>query len=115
MKKILMIDDEQMVLDAVETILEEMSFDVTTCSNAPDGLEIALSEDFDLILMDIRMPSMTGAELTERVLDAKPDTKILILTGYPGDPFARRAMEAGAVGLVRKPFEIAKILSYLED
>lgn len=113
MKRILMIDDEEAILEVVKTILEDMEFEVVTHSAAPAGLAEALANDFDLILVDIRMPDLNGAEVTERLLAAKPTARVLLVTGYPGDPIAHRALQAGAIGLMRKPFEIAKIIELL--
>ena len=114
-KKVLVIDDEQMMLDAVKTILEEMGHQVTCFSSSAGGEKTALENDFDLILMDIHMPEKNGAEITETVLKAKPEAKILVITAHPHDPLAKRALDAGVKGLVKKPFDIGKILEFLRD
>ena len=114
-KIILLIDDEQIMLDAVKTILEEMDHQVECFSSSVEGLKSALNNDFDLILTDIRMPELNGAELTEAVLKEKPDAKILVITAHPQNPLAKRALDAGAKCLVKKPFDIGKILEFLRD
>lgn len=113
-KKVLVIDDEQMVLDAIETILEEMGYDVECFSDSVAGQESATGDDYDLILTDIHMPVRNGAELTEAILNEKPDARILVITAHPHDPLAKRALDAGAKALVKKPFDIGKILEHLE-
>jgi len=55
-----------------------------------------------------------GAEIAEAVLSRKPEARILVITAYPNDPLVQRAITAGAVGLLKKPFEIAKILDFLK-
>ncbi len=115
MKRILFIDDEKQILDSVQLILETMGYQVVTHETATEGLQTALNDSFDLILVDIRMPEMNGAEVTEEILRNKPQASVLVLTVYPSDPLARRALESGACGLVRKPFEVAKILEHLEE
>ncbi len=112
-KSMLVIDDEPMILDAIKIIFEDMGFDVQTSSDPVEGTEVALARDFDLIVTDIRMPSRSGAEVTEAVLAKKPKARILVITAYANDPLAQRAIAAGAVGLLKKPFEIAKILDFL--
>jgi CheY-like chemotaxis protein len=112
-KSILVIDDETMILDAIKTIFEDMGYQVQTTSDPVQGTDLALSQDYDLILTDIRMPVRNGAEITEAVLAKKPKARILAITAYANDPLAQRAILAGAVGLLKKPFEIAKILDYL--
>ena len=90
-----------------------MGYSVQTTSDPVQGTDVAIAQDFDLILTDIRMPSRNGAEITEAVLAKKPKARILVITAYPNDPLAERAIKAGAVGLLKKPFEIAKILDFL--
>ena len=114
-KRILIIDDEQLVLDTMDSILTEMGYSVVTCPEPDAGEREAVTRDFDLVLVDIRMPRTNGAELTESILGARPESRILVITGYPSDPLVQRALEAGARGVVKKPFEIAKVLEYLPD
>ena len=112
-KSILVIDDETMILDAIKIIFEDMGYHVHTTSDPLQGTEEAIAGDFDLIITDVRMPARDGAQVTEAVLARKPKARILVITAYPKDPLAEQAIRAGAVGLLRKPFEIAKILEFL--
>lgn len=112
MKKILVIDDETMILESIKIIFEDLGFDVTIHSDSEEGLRDALERDFDLVLCDMRMPGLDGAALTERLLAAKRDTSVFIITAFPNDPLVSRALKAGAAGLLKKPFEIAKILDF---
>jgi DNA-binding response OmpR family regulator len=67
MKNILVIDDETMILDAIKVIFEDIGYAVKAFSDSLGGTEEALRSDYDLILVDIRMPGMNGAEcLSER-------------------------------------------------
>lgn len=113
-KKILVIDDEQMNLNVLKLILEDMGCDVTTYSDPIQGERAAVQSCFDVIVTDLRMPQRNGAEVTENILKMKPDAKVLVLTGYPTDTLVKRALDAGALGILKKPFEIAKILDFLQ-
>jgi len=113
-KKILVIDDETMILDAVKVIFEDLGHTVVTRADSQEGLEEALRADYDLVLLDIRMPGKNGAEITEELKKAKPQARILLITAYPNDPLVARALAAGAQALLKKPFEIAKVLDFLE-
>lgn len=115
MKKILIIDDEVPILEAVSTILEDMGFEVSTFSNSLEGEEAALKSDFDLILVDMRMPQKNGALITKTILEHKKNANIMIITAFPGDQIVREALDYGAKGVVKKPFEIAKILQFLSN
>ena len=112
-KSMLVIDDEPMILDAIKVIFEDLGYNVQTTSDPIQGTDAAIAQDFDLIVTDMRMPSRSGAEVTEAVLARKPKARILVITAYVNDPLAQRAIAAGAVGLLKKPFEIAKILDFL--
>ena len=112
-KRVLIIDDDPVILDAVKTILEDMGYQVDGYTSSPEGEQAALAEEYDLILMDLRMPEKDGAAVTASILAKKPAVKILLITGHPTDPLARRALDAGAKGLLKKPFEIGKVLDFL--
>jgi len=113
-KKILVIDDERLILDAVETILEDFGNQVECFDDPLEGEKEAINNNYDLILVDIRMPGRNGAEVTEAVLKVKPNAKILILTAHPTHPLAKKALDAGAKALLKKPFEISKVLDFLK-
>jgi len=114
-QKILIIDDEQPIIDAVETIMGDMGYDVQGFTDASAGIQAAIDIDFDLILVDVRMPEKNGAEVTAAIIEAKPEAKILIITAFPTDPFAKQALDAGAKTIIKKPFEIGKVLDYLRN
>jgi DNA-binding NtrC family response regulator len=113
-KRILVIDDEEMVLNTIKIIFEDMGYEVTTHQDPFKGMDEAIHDNFDLIITDLRMPNKNGADVTEEILKIKPESRILILTAHPTDPIAKKALEAGALSLVRKPFEIGKILDFLK-
>lgn len=113
-KSILAIDDDEMILYAIKTIFEDLGYTVKTTTDPMEGIADALAKDYDLVITDVRMPSHNGAEVVDAVLAKKPATRILMVTAYPTDPLAVRGLEAGAVGLLKKPFEIMKILEFLK-
>jgi len=114
-KRILVIDDEEMILTTIKLTLEDLGHTVFTTSDTDKGIEAALTGDYDLVITDIRMPERTGAEIVEAVLEKKPGVRILVMTAYPGDPLAEKAMNAGAVGLLKKPFEAHKVLDFIKN
>lgn len=114
MKKILVVDDDQTVVNAMKEVLDGLGCETTVTTSADTGEKLASGGDFDLMLIDLMMPERNGAELTRRVLAEKPDLPVLVITGHPHDPLAGEALSAGARSLVGKPFEIGKILNFLE-
>lgn len=113
MSKVLIVDDEPMVADVVAAMLTSYGHSVIVRTTSAAALDL-LEDSFDLYLFDLRMPDPNGAELTETVVQAHPQARVLIMTAFPGDPLAARALRGGAVALVKKPFEIGKILAHLD-
>ena len=114
-KRLLVIDDEIPILEAIQTILEDMGYEVVTYSNSLEGEKVAITEKFDLILIDMRMPNKNGAMVSQTILKQKPEANIMIITAFPGDPIVREALDAGAKGVLKKPFEIGKIIDFLRE
>jgi len=113
MKRILIIDDEKMLVEVIRIVLEDLGYQVTGFDNPLEGQKAAIEQDFDLILVDLRMPDRDGAAVTESIMAQKPEALVLIITAYPEDPLVERALTAGARALLRKPFEITKIFHFL--
>lgn len=111
---ILVIDDEIMILETIKMILEDLGCSVDTASDPLDGIEQAIAGSYDLVITDIRMPVLDGSEVIDAVLAAKPQTRMLVMTAWPDDPRAIRALESGAIGLLKKPFQVSSVLSFLD-
>ncbi|MBI9098627.1 MAG: response regulator [Spirochaetaceae bacterium] len=114
MKSILIVDDDELMIESIKIMLEKFSVSVTGYTDPFAGSDIAIRQKFDLILLDLKMPGLNGAEISIQILKARPDARILMLTSYPMDPLIQKAINAGVLGVVKKPFEIGKILKYLE-
>jgi DNA-binding response OmpR family regulator len=114
MKRILVIDDEQMILDLVRTVIGSMGYHVDTTDDPIDGEQRAVNGAYDLVVVDLRMPDKSGAELTQTILEQRPETRVLVTTGYPEDPAAQRALDVGAQSLLHKPYDIEEIVGFAE-
>ncbi|MCG6537866.1 MAG: response regulator, partial [Syntrophales bacterium LBB04] len=107
-KKILIIDDEESIRDGCYQTLSKAGFQVDTTGDALRGLEYALKDIFDVILLDIRMPKMDGIELLRR-LKGLVKSKIIVITGYGTIPLSVEAMRLGAFDFLTKPFTTQEI------
>jgi len=102
--KILVIDDEQLALDRMKRIITELGYkDITTSLEH----QIALETRYDLIFLDINMPSISGIELAKLILKNFPLTKIVFQTAY--NEFALDAFEVGSVDYILKPIEAERV------
>jgi DNA-binding NarL/FixJ family response regulator len=102
--RVLIADDQPVVRDGLAMLLGLID-DVEVVATAADGveaLERACAEQPDIVLMDLRMPRMEGAEATRQILASVPDTRVLVLTTYSDDEFLFPALQAGARGYLTK-------------
>jgi len=102
--KILVLDDEQIVLESVSRILEEEQYEVKTARSGDQALEILKEGGFDILITDLKMPGMDGLQAMERLAEIDPDLSMIMATAYSTVDSAVKAMKLGAVDYIRKPF-----------
>jgi DNA-binding NarL/FixJ family response regulator len=97
---VLVVDDNPLLAEAVSALLEtDARIEVVGCAeNGAEAVDFARKLVPDVVLMDIRMPVMSGIEATERILEWLPEVKVLILTAHGSDEEIEAAFTAGAVG-----------------
>lgn len=113
-KKILVIDDEKIVLDSVVKILSEGAYTVDTTQSSKEGLRKGLTGSYDCILTDIRMPEIGGMKVLREIKREKPSVPVIIITGYATVESAVQAMKLGAAEYIEKPFTPDLLLSKVE-
>jgi DNA-binding NtrC family response regulator len=109
-KRVLVIDDEQIVLNSVSRVLVQAGFDVEVTLSGRQGLEWALNKAFHLVITDIRMADMGGMILLKDIKRAKPEVPVVLMTGYANVQSALEAMKLGAADYVEKPFTPDQLL-----
>jgi DNA-binding NarL/FixJ family response regulator len=109
--RVIVVDDQALVRSGFHMILDaQPDIDVVgEAENGRDAIELAAVSSADVILMDIRMPELDGIEATARILEAQPETKILILTTFDLDEYVTRALRAGASGFLLKDVRPAQL------
>ena len=104
-ERIVIIDDEPGIVSLCSRLLSRANFEVQGMSVPEEGLQLLRQEQFDLLLVDIRMPGMDGFAVIEQARTVQPDIAVVIMTGYGPLETAIRALRKGADGLILKPFE----------
>ena len=102
--RVLIADDQPVVRDGLAMLLGLID-DVEIVATAADGVEAverACAERPDIVMMDLRMPRLEGAEATREILASLPETRVLVLTTYADDQFLLPALQAGARGYLTK-------------
>lgn len=102
--KVLVLDDEQIVLDSVTRILEDENYEVRTCRKGEEAVEILKEGGFDILITDLKMPGMDGLQAMEAMAEVDPDLSMIMFTAYSTVDSAVKAMKLGAVDYIRKPF-----------
>jgi DNA-binding NtrC family response regulator len=115
-KKILIIDDEESIRDGCAQVLSRKGFQVQSTGDARLGLEMALKDMYDVVLLDIRMPKMDGLEILKKVkVEKNIAAKVIIITGYGSIPIAVEAMRQGAFNFLTKPYSAADLRGAVEE
>lgn len=107
--KILVVDDESIVVSLVRDALEEEEYEVLTAMTGEDALGVINRETLDLLITDIRMPGMNGIDLVKRARDLQPELGVIFMTGYANLNSAKDAIKQGAFDYIMKPFELTEI------
>src|SRR5215216_5167610 len=111
--KVLIVDDQRTFGEALELALSKER-DIRVVDVVTDGdaaVSAAAEHRPDVVLMDVAMPGMSGIEATRRIKDAEPEAQILMLSGYEDDLLLARAVQAGALGLLRKTEAVVDVAS----
>jgi two-component system, OmpR family, response regulator RegX3 len=109
-ERILVVDDEPAIVDAVTYALRASGFEVDTFADGESALEAARANGYDVLVLDVRLPGLSGIEICRR-LRHESDVPILILTAMDAEVDRVLGLEAGADDYVTKPFSVAELVS----
>jgi len=102
--KILVVDDDAIVIKSCKRILEAEGLEVSTVSSADEALEALKKYDFDLLLIDVKMPKHDGMFLMREIKKVTPDMPIMVMSGYPTPETISDVLKLGATQFIPKPF-----------
>lgn len=110
-KRILVVDDETVILGAVSKALRKTDYLVDTVQSAEEALKRLAEASYDVVLTDLMMPGINGLGLMQRMREAGAKAQTIMITGYPTIKTALRAKQLGAFEYVTKPFTRQELLS----
>ncbi len=115
MKKafILVCDDEPGIRESLRLILEQ-EYDLSFVGHGKEAVDYVRKHRPDLIIMDIKMPTLNGLEALRRIKRARPETRVLMITGYESSDVAVEATKFGADDYLTKPFERERVTEKVE-
>jgi len=114
LKRILVVDDEPMIVSLLSTILREKGWDVTEAGSGTDGIDQLDRARFDVILTDLIMPGDSGIDLLRAAKEIHPDVEVILMTGYATADTAIEAMRNGAFHYIMKPLKPEEVVNLVE-
>lgn len=102
--RILVIDDEERIRDACTMVLEDEGYIVAVADNGELGLKMIEETHYDVILLDLMMPVLSGLDVLPKLTELHPDTAVIVITGYATIEHSIEAMKKGAFDFIPKPF-----------
>lgn len=106
---VLVVDDDEKIRQLLMDTLSALGYNTIGAPDGNEALSILKKREIDLVIADIRMPTMNGIDLLKAIKSSHPNLPVLIITGYDFNYAMDQAMEAGADGFLAKPFRIGKI------
>ena len=112
---VLVVDDEEVMRDVLQSLLAEAGYAVSVAENGPQGLALARKGGFDAAIVDVMLPEMSGIEVLEELKRFDPDFVVLMITAFASVETAITAMKKGAFDYVAKPFKHEELLHILRN
>ncbi|MFO7803016.1 MAG: response regulator [Desulfovermiculus sp.] len=113
-KTIFVIDDDQTIREILTNYLQELGYKVLTAADGLEGMDKIRDSHFDILLMDIRIPYVSGLGLLKIVQEIKPETPVICMTGYGASP-ERIVAEEDVAYIFSKPFKLHDLAQAIEN
>jgi len=114
-EKVLLVDDEEDFLEAMAERMRARDMEVTTASSAGEAFKKMESETFDAIVLDFQMPEMDGMEALKSIKAKRPESQIILLTGFATVEKGVQAMKEGAADFMEKPADLEVLSQKIKE
>ena len=111
---IAIVDDDKSAREALDRLVRSLGHNASTFGSAEEFLKSGKLHDTSCLISDVQMPGLTGIDLQNRLIAGGHRIPIIFLTGHPDDNTRARAMRAGAVGFLGKPFDTLHLIGCIE-
>jgi DNA-binding NtrC family response regulator len=112
--RVLFVDDEKSLQEFMRSELPHLGHEVTVCPDGRTALKVLEKSTFDVAILDLRMPGMTGIEVLEHLKQVSPDTEAIVMTGHASMETAIEAVRLGAFDYITKPCKLTEIQTVLQ-
>ncbi|HLD30261.1 MAG TPA: response regulator [bacterium] len=111
-KKVMVVDDDPIMHRLFQRMLEK-EYEVKTASSGFEAIELFKKETFDVVFLDVMMPQMDGVETLKNLKAIRPETTVVMMTGFTVDDKVKESMDLGAYEYIYKPFALSEIQAIL--
>jgi len=111
--KILILDDEPIVLKRLKPVLEKSGYEVEAFSRSLEALNRIMEHNFDIVITDLKMEGLDGMEFLTRVKNRSPVTEVIVITGFATMETAKESFKKGVFDFLAKPFKFGEIKEVL--
>ncbi len=115
MKPILIVEDEDIMRESLRDWLTDGGYAVETAKDGEEALDTVAQRDFEILILDLRLPGKNGIEVLRQAKEKRPHVKGIIITAYPSVQTAVEAMKEGVVDYLPKPFDLNKLEKLVRD
>ena len=113
--RILVVDDDDTIRTTMKAILQDEGYIVDLASNGKEAIQKSQENNYNIALLDIRLPDMEGVELLKLLKDGVPRTRKIMVTGYPSLQNAISALNKNADAYLLKPVDVEKLLNTVKQ
>ena len=113
--RILIVDDEEDLISTMAERLELRGFQVDTATTGADALELAAASAYSVLILDVKMPGISGLELMTRIRQEQPDLPVILFTGHSSLADAQKGTEQGAFAYLLKPIKIDEMMNTIRN
>jgi two-component system, NtrC family, response regulator HydG len=111
---IMVVDDDTALAEGIADVLDAKGYNVYIANDGFEALDMVKKDNFEIVLMDIKMPVMNGVETYKRIKAVRPLVKVIMMTAYSTENLVDEAMYEGTVEVMNKPVDLDRLLALIE-
>lgn len=114
-QRVLIVDDEENMRKTLAEILRDEGYQVTTAATGEAAVQLCQTQDFEVVLMDVRMPGIDGVEAFRRIRRHREDVRVILMSAYSIESLKETALDEGAIAFLPKPLDLDRIIDLVAE
>jgi two-component system response regulator HydG len=113
--RVLIVDDNVSLCKTMSLVLTRTGCSVSIASDGPEAIEKVREDHFDMVFMDIRLPTLSGVDAYRRISSLRPETPVVMMTAYAVEDLVQQALSEGAYGVLYKPVDLDRVAAMIDQ